>query len=256
MDTTPEPQPLPASKGAPPMEVIVPSSREGIETAMVHWRQIVCKADPTPESAEVAAFLADMASGHRSPGERLSVACGLTIEETWKFVDELIALSLLAIHPDDEEDPDALPSFFRFPADELGPSTDEDMFIPIGSFRGPERPGSLSLTSASRRIQETVLYHYYDAQGVLLYIGITNSLPRRQAAHEGRSTWMDFAARSTMKHFPTRESAEAVELVSIRRKAPLFNIEHNDRPDRVRRIVDYLIDRDRRDLLVPLISRG
>lgn len=107
-----------------------------------------------------------------------------------------------------------------------------------------------------RRPEETVLYHYYDDRGVLLYIGITRSLPGRQASHEKKSTWMEFAARSEMYHFATREDAADVEREAIRVKRPLFNVEYNDRPDRVARLVDYLIDRDRRDLLVPLISRG
>lgn len=111
-------------------------------------------------------------------------------------------------------------------------------------------------TDEDRRPEETVLYHYYDSQGVLLYIGITRSLPGRQASHEKKSTWMEFAARSEMYHFATREDAADVEREAIRVKRPLFNVEYNDRPDRVARLVDYLIDRDRRDLLVPLVSRG
>lgn len=106
------------------------------------------------------------------------------------------------------------------------------------------------------RRRETVLYRYYDDQGVLLYVGITANMPSRFGSHETDSTWMDFAVRSTIERFTNRDDALAAEKAAIEEHAPLFNVEHNDRPDRVRRIVDYLIERDRRDLLVPLISRG
>lgn len=121
------------------------------------------------------------------------------------------------------------------------------------------RPSKRPHVEAKRkgvRRRETVLYRYYDTEDVLLYVGISANMPGRLDSHETDSTWMDFAARSTLEHFGDRADAEAAEQAAIEADRPLFNILHNDNPDRVRRIVDYLIDRDRRDLLVPLISRG
>lgn len=124
----------------------------------------------------------------------------------------------------------------------------------------PPTPGRKRSESTKKRRgirrKETVLYRYYDGQDVLLYVGITANMPSRFGSHETDSTWMDFAVRSTIERFTNRDDALAAEKAAIEEHAPLFNVEHNDRPDRVRRIVDYLIERDRRDLLVPLISRG
>ncbi|MBB4931872.1 putative GIY-YIG superfamily endonuclease [Lipingzhangella halophila] len=103
---------------------------------------------------------------------------------------------------------------------------------------------------------ETLLYRYYDEHDVLLYVGVSANLMARQTNHEADSTWMDFAARSTIERFTARADAESAERTAIEEHQPLFNIEHNEHPDRIRRLVDYLIERDRRDLLVPLISRG
>lgn len=147
------------------------------------------------------------------------------------------------------------------PAEELvrvsspAPGADDDIFsiVPAPSRREPVRKPS---KRKGIRRRETVLYHYYDDQDVLLYVGITANMFTRTNSHETDSTWMDFAARSTIEHFPDRESALEAEKGAIRHHRPLFNVEHNEHPDREARLVDYLIDRDRRDLLAPAISRG
>ncbi|WP_146159639.1 hypothetical protein [Allonocardiopsis opalescens] len=121
--------------------------------------------------------------------------------------------------------------------------------------RGQSKPEHPVKRKGVRR-KETILYRYYDDKDVLLYVGVSANMPGRLEGHEDDSTWMDFAARSTLEHFTDRADAEAAEITAIETDRPIFNILHNENPDRVRRIVDYLIDRDRRDLLVPLISRG
>jgi|SRR5690554_584038 len=234
------------------------------------WRKLVRNEDPTPSSAEVAMAFADQATGKRTPRESLRAATGLSLTTIKTSIDGLMGVHLIANNPERERNPKASPFVASFPSEKAPPRSlpnhEHLRPIPVGGGRTDmyfDHAGYLAQAGweeqkpgGSKRTDETLLYHYYDAQDVLLYIGITNSLPRRQASHEGRSTWMDFAARSTMKRFPTRVSAEAVEMASIRHRRPLFNIEHNDYPDRVARLVDYLIERDRRDLLVPLISRG
>lgn len=102
----------------------------------------------------------------------------------------------------------------------------------------------------------TALYTAYDADDVLLYIGITDNLMERTYAHIKRSSWMDFAARSTYEWFPSREVAEAEEEERIRTLSPLFNSRHNDHPDAPRRLVEYLVKHNRVDLLAPAVSRG
>jgi hypothetical protein len=67
---------------------------------------------------------------------------------------------------------------------------------------------------------------------------------------------MEFAARSTIEKYDSRREAEECEVSAIRTERPLFNLAHNDEPGAERRLVDYLIDHDRRDLLQPVVSRG
>lgn len=218
---------------------------------LADWRALVCEARLSPEETEIAMAIADQAIGKRNSLDLVNGAVGYEFAQVIEAMNALIMVDLMYY------DPERPSGRFLITLPPEAADQDTEGFWAFSTAEYQTRNGTWEETPPDvRRRTETLLYHYYDAQDVLLYIGITNSLPRRQASHESRSTWMDFAARSTMKRFPTRASAEVVEAVSIRHRAPLFNIEHNDRPDRVRRIVDYLIDRDRRDLLVPLISRG
>ena len=102
----------------------------------------------------------------------------------------------------------------------------------------------------------TFLYRFYDAADVLLYVGITDNLAERTWSHARASTWMEFAVRSTIERYMKRPEAEAMEVAAIRAEGPLFNLAYNDDKDADRRVVDYLIEHDRRDLLAPAVSRG
>lgn len=103
---------------------------------------------------------------------------------------------------------------------------------------------------------ETALYRYYDAQDRLLYVGITDGLAVRIASHIKASSWMDFAARSTIERHPTRKAAADMEREAIEGERPLFNSVYNDHPVGRRRLVEYLIEHGRTDLLVADVSRG
>ncbi|REF00360.1 hypothetical protein DFJ69_5892 [Thermomonospora umbrina] len=100
------------------------------------------------------------------------------------------------------------------------------------------------------------LYRYFDADEVLLYVGITGDLMRRERSHVKRSSWMEFMARSTVERFSSREEAEAAEVAAIGSELPLFNARHNGTPDARQRLVKYLIKHGRVDLLSPAVSRG
>lgn len=111
-------------------------------------------------------------------------------------------------------------------------------------------------TGRAKAATSTALYRYYDAADVLLYVGMTGDLAERELEHIRDSTWMDFAARSTIERFPTRSEAEDAERDAIRDEAPLFNIAHNDTPGMTLRLVEYLVKQNRLDLLTPVVSRG
>lgn len=108
----------------------------------------------------------------------------------------------------------------------------------------------------SARQATTALYRWYDAANRLLYIGITNDVAVRQSSHAKRSSWAEFAARSTVQRFSTRQEAEVAEVKAIKAERPLFNRQHNDTPEARQRLVTYLVQQNRLDLLAPAIQRG
>lgn len=69
----------------------------------------------------------------------------------------------------------------------------------------------------------TVLYRYWDAEDLLLYVGITGHLPGRSNTHRSNSAWMDFAARATFTRYPSRDAARTAELAAIAAEKPVFN---------------------------------
>lgn len=102
----------------------------------------------------------------------------------------------------------------------------------------------------------TALYRRYDADDNLLYVGISDNPRRRGARHRKRSSWAAFAVRAGVEWFPSREAAEAAERAAIETESPLFNDRHNATPEARARLVHYLVDRGRLDLLAPAVSRG
>jgi len=123
----------------------------------------------------------------------------------------------------------------------------------------PDGLGELLTAAQGSRVEPpslTTLYRYYDDQDRLLYVGITDNLFTRTASHIEASSWMDFAARSTIERYPTRKEAERVEREAIKAEEPLFNSLHNATPEAQKRLVEYLIEQGRTDLLVAAVSRG
>lgn len=99
------------------------------------------------------------------------------------------------------------------------------------------------------------LYLHYDADGVLLYIGITDGLYVRGKSHAKNSTWAQFAVRGEVVWCTDRADAGRREVELIGRLRPIFNDAHNG-PDRDQRLVAYLASKGRYDLLTPAVSRG
>ena len=86
---------------------------------------------------------------------------------------------------------------------------------PAASAAGPRPPG------------HTSLYRFFDADGALLYIGITNCLPRRFERHEGEKPWFAHVARVTVEHHPDRDAALVAERIAIQQEKPRYNVVHN-----------------------------
>ncbi|MEU7170241.1 hypothetical protein ABZ949_01965 [Micromonospora tulbaghiae] len=100
------------------------------------------------------------------------------------------------------------------------------------------------------------LYFWFDADRLLLYVGITGDLATRQASHAKKSSWAEFATHCEVRRFPSRAEAERAEKAAIEAERPLFNHVHNDTAEARQRLVAYLIEHGRMDLLAPAVSRG
>lgn len=68
------------------------------------------------------------------------------------------------------------------------------------------------------------LYRYYDARGVLLYVGITKDPIRRRRDHQSHSEWYPHAVEPLIEWFEDRKSALRAERDAIRDEAPVFNV--------------------------------
>jgi predicted GIY-YIG superfamily endonuclease len=78
-----------------------------------------------------------------------------------------------------------------------------------------------------QRNGKTVLYRFYNSQGSLLYIGITNNFDARLRQHLRDKPWAGQIARKTITTYATRQAALNAEVQAIRRERPRHNIEHN-----------------------------
>lgn len=70
---------------------------------------------------------------------------------------------------------------------------------------------------------KTSLYRHYDADGVLLYVGISLNHLARLGGHKSSSHWFWDITRVDIEHFETRGIAEAAEMLAIREEKPLHN---------------------------------
>lgn len=78
--------------------------------------------------------------------------------------------------------------------------------------------------------ERTALYRYFDADGELLYIGISNDPDFRWKAHlygSGRNAWPKQAARRTIEWCDARAEALKAEEAAIKAERPLYNEKHN-----------------------------
>ena len=77
-----------------------------------------------------------------------------------------------------------------------------------------------------KSIRPSVLYRQFDAQGVLLYIGISGAFADRLRAHRGHAPWFTEIKTITLEHYPTHGQAAIAELNAIRTEQPRYNTCH------------------------------
>jgi predicted GIY-YIG superfamily endonuclease len=75
--------------------------------------------------------------------------------------------------------------------------------------------------------ERTALYRLYDANGKLLYVGITNDTERRWSDHSSDKSWWPDVTERTVEWFATRPAAEAAEIQAIKTEKPRRNRAHN-----------------------------
>ena len=75
------------------------------------------------------------------------------------------------------------------------------------------------------------LYRHFDAQGRLLYVGVSVNPSRRDVWHKNCSAWMRDVASSTVEWFDGREAALQAEINAIVRETPLHNKVGQPDPD-------------------------
>lgn len=75
-----------------------------------------------------------------------------------------------------------------------------------------------------RNAERHVLYRMFDADGDLLYIGITNNPPERFRAHSGGKDWWPQVSNITVETFSSREELESAEWAAIGAESPRYNV--------------------------------
>lgn len=70
----------------------------------------------------------------------------------------------------------------------------------------------------------TELYRHFDAQGNLLYVGISLSTVGRLSQHKDHSHWFKEISNVTIERFPTRQDALKAEQLAVQSENPKCNI--------------------------------
>lgn len=75
----------------------------------------------------------------------------------------------------------------------------------------------------------TRIYRWFDADGVLLYVGITSAVTRRAIEHMSQAVWAQWAVRMEVEDVipESREEAEQMERERIATESPVFNKQGN-----------------------------
>jgi len=82
------------------------------------------------------------------------------------------------------------------------------------------------MTDGNAERVKTALYRYFDADGKLLYVGISLSPTYRQSQHRDASPWYERIARMQVEWFESRRLAMDAERYAIQSELPECNIVH------------------------------
>lgn len=74
------------------------------------------------------------------------------------------------------------------------------------------------------------LYRHFDADGQLLYVGISFSAVYRLSQHRDSSNWYERIAKVTIENFPSRQEVVEAERRAITEENPIHNKVHRPKP--------------------------
>ena len=80
------------------------------------------------------------------------------------------------------------------------------------------------MTEENNEDEVTALYRYFDAEGRLLYVGITIMPMSRQKDHKAGSAWYPDFSYQTVEKYRTRADAMKAEREAIKSEKPMHNI--------------------------------
>ncbi len=72
--------------------------------------------------------------------------------------------------------------------------------------------------------KQTCLYRIWDAEGALLYVGISTNPDMRMYKHKRRQPWWAEVDSVSYEWFPNRESAQGAERSAIHHEHPVYNV--------------------------------
>lgn len=120
----------------------------------------------------------------------------------------------------------------------------------------PDDPESISAWTPPRSAPAAPprcgLYRHFDAEGILLYVGIAKWPDERMRQHASQSGWQRFAARMEAEWFDTRDEASRAEVRAVAAEKPIFNKQYAA-ADQQERAVRYLVEHGAFELLRTLI---
>lgn len=108
-----------------------------------------------------------------------------------------------------------------------GPSSTRRIDLPFKVQRvnvARKRPPSQRWVTASQG--PCVLYRLFDADDVLLYVGISSKVYRRLNGHRRVQPWWSAVTSVRIETYPTKDAALAAEALAIRTEGPRHNITH------------------------------
>lgn len=71
--------------------------------------------------------------------------------------------------------------------------------------------------------ERTALYRLYDANGTLIYVGISKNPEVRWGTHKSEQPWWPQVVRKTVEWYDDRTTAAKAEAVAVRTENPLMN---------------------------------